>query len=155
MKRRTFLSGVASSLLTLPITRRLRADGAPAPKRLVLILQNNGTQRSKFWPTSGFTSPILAPLVSDPNIASRTAVIDGIQIPNDANGTNANQHDMGFARLFTGEKLLSVGGSPWGGGPSIDQIIAKSWGEETLALGVIASVLQPFPKPSFEHRRAS
>jgi hypothetical protein len=58
---------------------------------------------------------------------------------NDANGTNGNQHDMGFARLFTGAKLISRGGQPWGGSASVDQLLAQAWKVDSLTLAVLAS----------------
>jgi uncharacterized protein DUF1552 len=155
LRRRAFLKGLASSIFTLPIARELRAEPPERKKRLVLIMQNNGTQQANFWPQAGaFSSPILEPLVSDPRIAARTAVVKGIFIPNDLNGTDGNQHDAGFARMFTGARLLSIGGRPWGGAASIDQIIARSWRTNTLSLAVLASLTEPHPKPGFDHRRS-
>lgn len=154
LSRRSLMFG-AASLATSAFIRRLVADPAPAPpRRLVLIMQNNGTQQANFWPRAGFTSPILEPLLLDPRIAARTCVVRGVYLPFDAFGTFANEHDMGFARMFTGEKLLNVGGAPWGGGPSIDQIVARAWRSETLNLAVLASRDEPYPKPGLLHRRS-
>jgi hypothetical protein len=154
--RRAFLSGAGVSLALLGLARRLRGDTiARPPKRLVLVMQNNGTQQASFWPGPGFTpSPILEPILSIPSLARKTTVVRGISIARDANGTDGNEHDMGFARLFTGEKLLSVAGHPWAGGPSIDQIVAKAWGIDSLTLAVLASAVEAHPKTGFQHRRS-
>lgn len=155
MNRRAFLGGLALSA----ITRRLLSDplsDAPilAPKRLVIIQQNNGTQQSNFWPNQNFNSPILDPILSNPRLAARTTIVKGVYVPRDANGTDANEHDMGFARMWTGEKLLSRGGHPWGGGASVDQLVASALKSESMTLAVWASSVQPFPKPGFNHRRS-
>jgi hypothetical protein len=151
--RRSFLQGLAGSLFAVPGIHRAIAAGATPLKRLVLIMQNNGTQQSAFWPGSAFTSPILQPLLGDASIASKTNIAS-VSVPSDNFGADANQHDIGFARMFTGAPLLSVGGRPWGGATSVDQLVARAWGTEALTLGVLASVTQPFPKPGFDHRRS-
>ncbi len=157
--RRTFLqalSTMSAAALTLPTERWLRAE--TAPKRLILLMQNNGTQQGNFWPKSGMSSPILDALFKDPSsgrdngLSAKTTLVKGVYMPNDANGTNGNQHDMGFARLFTGEKLISRGGQPWGGGPSVDQRVAQAFGVDSLTLAVLASQTEPHPKPGFDHR---
>jgi hypothetical protein len=56
--------------------------------------------------------------------------------------------------MFTGEKLVSVAGQPWGGGASVDQILAKQWGVDSLTLAVLASEIEAFPKAGFDHRRS-
>ncbi|WP_394841771.1 DUF1552 domain-containing protein [Pendulispora brunnea] len=155
--RRPLLLGLASALSVSAVGRRLLSDQTQAApvKRLVLLMQNNGTQQSRFWPAgSAFTSPILEPLVRDPAIAKRTMAVKGIFIPRDANGTSANEHDMGFARMFTGAKLLNVGGQPWGGAASVDQIVARHWQVKSLNLAILASSVEPKPKPGFDHRRS-
>src|SRR5262249_42821651 len=126
---------------------------------LVLFMQNNGTQQANFWPDAQLRSPILNALFADDagadnGLRAEANLIKGVYMPFDANGTNANQHDMGFARMFTGEKLVSKAGHPWGGGPSVDQILAGDWNVETLTLAVLASQYEPYPKPGFDHRRS-
>jgi hypothetical protein len=158
--RRSLLKGLAASAVTLPLARMLKADPmAPGPKRLVIFMQNNGTQQSNFWPDANLRSPILDALLtntdgSENGLRSKTTLIKGVYIPHDANGTDGNEHDMGFARMFTGAKLIDVGGQPWGGGPSVDQILAGAWGIDSLTLAVLASQIEPHPKPGFDHRES-
>jgi hypothetical protein len=152
--RRQFLSLVGGGLAGATISTRTHGGPPPPPLRLVLIMQNNGTQQSHFWPRVGFNSPILEPLLSIPDVARRTTVVRGVRIPVDASGTNGNEHDMGFARMFTGHKLMSIAGEPWGAAPSVDQIVARAWDVNSLALAVHASEVEPYPKPGFNHRRS-
>ncbi len=156
--RRGLLLGGALGLLSLTRAGRILGDPPPPPpSRLVLVMQNNGTQQANFWPTApaqAFTSPILEPLLSDPALARKTRLIRGISVPRDFAGTDGNEHDVGFARLFTGARLLRVGGHPWGGGPSVDQLVARAFGQESLALAVLASGVEPHPKEGFQHRRS-
>lgn len=153
MKRRQLLQLLAASPLTFGFLRSLEA--AAPPKRLVIIMQNNGTQQASFWPKdTSLSSPILDDLFRGNTLRKKTTIVKGVFVPPDQNGTNANPHDIGFARLFTGAKLLNQGGQPWGGGASIDQIIARKLNVETLALAVHASYTEPMPKPGADHRRS-
>lgn len=153
--RRAFLKGLGGSMLALPLARTVLAEeGAPLPKRLILVMQNNGTQQANFWPGDGFRSPILEPILRYPNLAAKTNLVKGIQMTTDVNGTDGNQHDVGFIRMFTGHKVIPIARHPWGGGPSIDQIVARTWGIESLTLAVHASVTEPRPKPGFDHRKS-
>ena len=163
--RRRALQALAAIPFTAPLARAFAASdsGTPPPKRLVLVMQNNGTQQASFWPDAktGLAkgSPILDALFTRPDggdngLRAKTNVIKGMSIPFEANGSNANQHDMGFARLFTGEPLLSRAGAPWGGGASVDQILAKDWKVDSLTLAVLASNYEPHTKPGFDHRRS-
>src|SRR5579859_1734370 len=160
--RRHLLQALAAIPATAALARDLHAapTAAPSPKRLVLLMQNNGTQQANFWPDATFSSPILDSLFKDPTtkadngLKGKTNIVKGVYIPSDANGTDGNQHDMGFARMFTGEKLTSVGGQPWGGGPSVDQILAQAWNIDSLTLAVLASQTEPHPKPGFDHRQS-
>jgi hypothetical protein len=156
--RRHFLQALSAGALTLPVLRLLRAEAGP--RRLVLLMQNNGTQQSNFWPDANLSSPILDYLFTDPKtgkdngLRRKTNLIKGVYVPADANGTNGNQHDMGFARMYTGAKLISQGGQPWGGAASVDQLVAQAWGIDTLTLAVLASQDEPHPKPGFDHRQS-
>ncbi len=152
--RRHFLSLLGGALAGTTFATATRGGPQPALKRLILIMQNNGTQQASFWPRAGFTSPILEPLLSVHEIAKRTTVVRGLRMSNDAAGTSGNEHDIGFARMFTGKRLMSVAGEPWGAGPSVDQIVANAWDVDSLALAVHASAAEPFPKPGFSHRRS-
>jgi hypothetical protein len=156
MNRRSFLLGVGGGLALAALPRRIRgALPAGPPKRLVIVMQNNGTQPENFWPASGtFTSPILDPLVQNPRIASLTTVVKGVFVPSDANGTDGNEHDMGFARMWTGERLMNIAGHPWGGAPSVDEMIARVVGMPSLNQAIYTSSIQPYPKPGFQHRRS-
>jgi hypothetical protein len=126
---------------------------APLP-RLILVMQSNGTQQANFWPSGAFTSPILEPLLGDPALAARTTLVRGIEIPFDTADTKANEHDMGFARMFTGAKLLGIAGEPWAGAASVDQLVARRFGADSLTLAVHAAEAEPYPKPGFSHRRS-
>ena len=153
--RRSFLLGGAAGLASLALGRTLAGAPLPGPPpRLVILFQNNGTQQANFWPRAGFTSPILEPLLGDPRIASKCRFVKGVTIPFDGNGTDGNEHDMGFARMFTGEKILSVGGRPFGGARSVDQTVAHAFDEDAMTLAVLASAVEPFPKVGFDHRRS-
>ncbi len=154
ISRRHFVSLLGGALAGATLARRTFGDPQTPPRRLVLVMQNNGTQQANFWPRQGFTSTILEPLLSNPDIAKRTTVVRGLQVPLDGSGTTGNEHDMGFARMFTGHKLMSVAGEPWGAGPSVDQIVARDWDTDSLALAVLASAVEPYPKPGFGHRRS-
>src|SRR5215475_7675409 len=97
--RRQVLKALAALPVTLAFARRLGADAPAPPKRLVLLMQNNGTQQANFWPQAAdLRSPILDALFLDPRtgadngLRAKTNLIKGVYVPNDANGTNANQH---------------------------------------------------------------
>jgi hypothetical protein len=158
--RRQLLMALATIPATLPFVRSLEAGPQASPKRLVLVMQNNGTQQSKFWPDAKLSSPILDSLFQDPvtkadnGLKAKTHIIKGMYVPSDLNGSNGNEHDMGFARMFTGERLMSIGGQPWGGGPSVDQILAQAWNLDSLTLAVLASQVEPHPKKGFDHRES-
>jgi hypothetical protein len=157
--RRRALQALAAIPATLPLARMLRAaDTGLPPKRLVLLMQNNGTQQANFWPDASLSSPILDSLFLDPKtgqdngLRAKTNLVKGVYVPFDLNGAYANAHDMGFARMFTGERLMVRGMQPWGGGISVDQILANEWAVDSLTLAILASEVQPFPKPGFDHR---
>jgi hypothetical protein len=164
--RRTVLQSLAAIPITATLARTLQADNPVPPKRLVIFMQNNGTKRGHFWPvppSPGMASypitktPILTSLftndgVTDNGLMAKTNLIRGLQVTNDVN-TTGNQHDVGFARMFTGAKLMPTpDGAPWGGAISVDQILAKDWGVRSLTTAVYASEVEAHPKKGFDHR---
>jgi hypothetical protein len=165
VNRRSFLRGLAGGLAAAGLAHPLRARGLAEaarprlnqalPRRLVIVMQNNGTQQASFWPRGGgFSSPILEPLLANPRLAAQTTLVRGVYVPRDAGGTDGNEHDMGFARMWTGERLLSIAGHPWGGGVSVDQLVARHLGVSSLTLAVYTSAIEQTPRPGFQHRRS-
>jgi hypothetical protein len=120
--RRAWLRLAGASVL-LPLFSREDARASdPKPLRLVLLMQENGTSQlqGKFWPDASGSSAILDPLLSHPRLRARTVVVKGIS---NSDGGAGNQHDQGWAGLFTGRRTTGVFADPWGAGPSIDQIL--------------------------------
>jgi hypothetical protein len=164
--RRTVLRSLAAIPITVTLARTLEAGDAAAAKRLVIFMQNNGTKRCNFWPTPPAPgmgqypltmTPILTSLftndgVTDNGLMAKTNIIRGLQITNDVS-TTGNEHDVGFARMFTGAKLMPTpDGAPWGGAASVDQILASDWGVRSLTTAVYASEVEAHPKKGFDHR---
>jgi hypothetical protein len=166
--RRAALMQLASIPITMSLARSLRAQtgGSAAPKRLVIFMANNGTKRGNFWPVPpapGMASypltntPILNALFTndgktDNGLKAKTNLIRGLQVSN-AVANTGNQHDVGFARMFTGAQLKpTADGSPWGGAISVDQILAADWGVQSLTTAVYASAVEDYPRKGFNHR---
>jgi hypothetical protein len=145
--RRHLLRALGSTL-TVPLFMK-RALAAPRGPRLVLVMQQNGTHPSAFWPDpTTMSSPILAPLSSVPNLKSRMVVVKGLFHPEDGAG---NAHDQGFNSLWTGHRTVGTGdraGFGQGGGPSLDQVL-KRQGKlpapfPVINIGVLAALRGPF-----------
>jgi hypothetical protein len=169
--RRTVLAQLASIPLTASFARTLQAQGAPPQKRLICFMQNNGTKRCNFWPTPGtgpvYPLPAVGPTMptilnslftsdgkaTDNGLQAYTTILRGLTASG-SDGTNGNQHDIGFAKMFTGAPLVSMAGAPWGGAISLDQIIATSWGVPSLTTAVYASTVESHPKSGFDHRKS-
>lgn len=147
VSRRALLrAGFATSLF--PWVRNALAQTA-APPKLVLLMETNGTHPAAFWPDRELkASPILAPLFADPAMKARATVVKGLF--NHAGGAG-NEHDIGFAGLWTGRKSIGTFTDPWGDGPSVDQLLRQklSFNEPypTLNTAVHASTAALF-KPS-------
>ena len=166
--RRAALLQLASIPITLSLARSLRAQtaGGPAPKRLVIFMQNNGTKRCNFWPTPPTPAAPVYPLThtsilnalftndgkTDNGLKAKTNIIRGMNVSNSVS-TTGNQHDVGFARMFTGAQLMPTpDGAPWGGAASIDQILAKDWSVQSLTTAVYSSEVEDHPKKGFDNR---
>jgi Protein of unknown function (DUF1552) len=153
--RRAWLTMAGASAL-LPLFasggKTARAQGAPR-MRLVLLMQSNGTSQSQFWPAPGgqLTSTILEPLVEDPRLQARTTVIKGLY---QHAGGAGNAHDQGYSGMYSGTRSVGTFDDPWGGGISLDQILARelTFGVPipTLNCGVLAADV-----PAFKDHRTS
>jgi hypothetical protein len=128
--------------------------GAETPEPpLVLFMQPCGTHQAAFFPdpVSG-TSPILEPILSDPTIASKTLVLKGMS--NVTAGFLGNEHDRGFAGLFTGVLPIGTAEDPFGGGPSIDQTLKRLLAPRVLFPTINCGVLAADVGPKNGHRRS-
>ena len=153
VSRRHWLSLAGAAMLLARDARNAgeaRADDA-RPMRLVLLMQANGVSQQRFWPDASGSSPILDPILSNPRLKARTTVVKGLF---NHSGGAGNQHDQGFAGLWTGRPSTGTFFDPWGAGPSIDQQIARSTMLDvpfpTLNCGVTAS-----STPLFKEHRTS
>jgi hypothetical protein len=169
--RRAALLQLASIPITLSLAKSLRAQtmggGGPPPKRLVIFMQNNGTKRCNFWPAPPSAGASVYPLTNTPilntlfthadgktdnGLKAKTNVIRGLHVTNSVS-TTGNQHDIGFARMFTGAQLMPTpDGAPWGGAASIDQVLANEWNVQSLTTAVYSSEVEDHPKKGFDHR---
>jgi hypothetical protein len=172
--RRSVLTQLAAIPITAGFARNLLAQSADAAprKNLIIFMANNGTKRAAFWPavmpatspgaaplppTSLTTTPILNTLftsdgVTDNGLKANTNILRGLTVVNMSPIGFVDAHDVGFARMFTGASLVGVGGAPYGGAISIDQMLANYWSQPSLTTAVYASSLQPFPKKGFNNR---
>ena len=164
--RRTALLQLASIPITMSLARSLKADNPVPPKRLVVFMQNNGTKRCNFWPAPPVPGSAVYPITNTPilnslftndgktdnGLKARTNLIRGLQVTSTVS-TTGNEHDVGFARMFTGAQLMPTpDGAPWGGAISVDQILANDWNVRSLTTAVYTSEVEPHPKKGFEHR---
>jgi hypothetical protein len=135
--RRDFMRGVTASAAMLPMLSALdaRAQADDYPRRLLLVFSPNGTIYENWRPSGGETdfqlSSILAPLES---LRDKIIVLD--EIDNEcAHHGPGDGHMTGMGTLWTATELLEgtqfeCGGtdpcSGWGGGISIDQLVAEA-----------------------------
>jgi len=171
--RRAVLAQLTAIPITASFARTLRAAGAPGASpgpRLIIFMQNNGVKRCNFWPTTGsgpeYALPPVGPQMpqilmslftsdgkTDNGLRAKTTLLKGLTLSG-ADGTNGNQHDIGFAKMFTGAPLQSFQGAPWGGAISLDQIICADWKTSSLTTAVYASQVESHPKAGFDHRKS-
>lgn len=141
LSRRTLLKLTAG----LPLLESLNAFGQTAPpKRLLLVLTPNGTLFNEWKPVGtpggAFTmGPLLQPLEA-PQYKSKCVVVEGLNMDsaNPANGPG-DGHQPGIGTCWTGTPLLpgsypGGGGAlaGWGGGPSVDQVVADALNPPTV-----------------------
>jgi hypothetical protein len=122
--RRALLTAAGSTLFVPPFLKHAFAQAEAERPNLVLLMQTNGTHQDSYWPTgSSWDSPILNKLLTDPAVGPKTTLIKGVNL-NLQGSPQGNGHDWGWHGLYSGVDNISKG-APAGGGPSIDQILAK------------------------------
>ncbi|MDB4980448.1 MAG: uncharacterized protein JWM82_1200 [Myxococcales bacterium] len=163
LARRTFLRGAGGIAVALPfldaMARPRRARAAGVAKRFIVFFSANGTIMDKWIPGGGETdftlSPILAPLASH---RDRLLILRGLANEVSYNTPGSNAHDLAMGTLMTATPM-KLGPSGLGranhiidgtaGGPSIDQVIARTIGVgrrfTSLSLGVqsTSTILEP------------
>jgi hypothetical protein len=123
------------------------ASAVPLPKRLIIFFTPNGTVRESFTPTGGETDFKLGEIL-EPLAAHRDdlLILDGIDMESSYHGPGDNAHWSGMGHLLTGTSLIDLGeGVMWGGGISVDQLVAESASAETKIRSLELCVEQSAP----------
>ncbi|MBX7099015.1 MAG: DUF1552 domain-containing protein [Myxococcaceae bacterium] len=143
LSRRRLLLGASGAALALPPLEAF-AQAAPVPKRLVLLFTANGTLYEQWAPADAAKpagSPILAPLAPH---AADLLPITNLEVTS-AKGGLGDDHGRGIAHLWTGTAMVGQPRGPdpwWAGGPSVDQVAARTLGKDT-ALASLELAVQP------------
>ena len=151
ISRRHLLRGAGGAAVALPFLGAMDrpARAASFPKRFVVFFTGLGTVRDKWLPTGSETSftlgEILSPLAP---FQDQLLVLDGIDMESAYHGPG-DAHQLGIAQALSGTELLdgelfeyACGGGAvgWGGGITLDQMLADAIGGKTklgsLELGV-------------------
>jgi hypothetical protein len=169
LSRRAFLRGAGSVAISLPLleimgcssrtgrsidvggTGEARAAATGFPARLVVMFSANGTIGERWRPSGGeldfVLSPILAPLAPH---REQLLILDGLDLLSARHGPG-DAHQKGMGQLLSGIELqpgtqfVGNGGelAGWGGGITIDQLIAGAIGASTKFKSLELAV-QPF-----------
>jgi hypothetical protein len=163
LSRRTMLRGAGGIAVALPFLdamikpRRPRAAGVA--KRFIMFFSANGVIMNDWTPTGGETtftlSKNLAPLASHKN---DLLILRGLNNEVSYNSPGSNAHDLSMGTMLSAMPMV-IGPSGLGranhvidgtvGGPSIDQVIAKTIGKgqrfTSLSLGAqsTSTILEP------------
>ncbi|MGK3982193.1 DUF1552 domain-containing protein [Sorangium sp. So ce136] len=152
LDRRTFLRGAGGLAVALPFLDAMSgsASAVEFPKRFVVFFTGLGTVKEAWLPTGTETAfelgEILAPLSP---YRDKLLVIEGVDMESAYNGPG-DPHQQGIGQALTGTELQEGTLFPyacdpaalvgWGGGISVDQLLAASLGQRTklssLELGV-------------------
>lgn len=131
--RRTLLRGLGAAM-ALPMLEAMVAPGraaeaAMAPKRLSIFYTPNGMIMESFVPTTTgenyALSPTLAPLAP---YRDKFTVITGLA---HSNGKDAGGHARNCAGFLTGAQIKHTDGFDVHAGISMDQVVAKHFGQKT------------------------
>ncbi|WP_437930815.1 DUF1552 domain-containing protein [Sorangium sp. So ce291] len=152
LDRRTFLRGAGGLAVALPFLDAMSgsASAVEFPKRFVVFFTGLGTVKEAWQPTGTETAfelgEILAPLSP---YREKLLVIEGVDMESAYNGPG-DPHQQGIGQALTGTELqegtlFPYASDPaalvgWGGGISVDQLLAARLGQRTklssLELGV-------------------
>ncbi|WP_437665859.1 DUF1552 domain-containing protein [Sorangium sp. So ce1182] len=152
LDRRTFLRGAGGLAVALPFLDAMSgsASAVEFPKRFVVFFTGLGTVKEAWQPTGTEAAfelgEILAPLSP---YRDKLLVIEGVDMESAYNGPG-DPHQQGIGQALTGTELQEGTLFPyacdpaalvgWGGGISVDQLLASRLGQRTklssLELGV-------------------
>ncbi len=146
LSRRAVLRGAGGISIALPWMEAMAprmASAATAPKRFAVVFFGNGVITSNWNPSgseTNFTLPTsLAPLK---DLQSKIVVLQGVDNAT-AIATGGNGHNTGLNTVLIGQKKVGSSEDGWGGGISVDQVLASKIGQSTrfpsLQLGVLSN----------------
>ncbi|WP_437751852.1 DUF1552 domain-containing protein [Sorangium sp. So ce1389] len=129
--RRRFLQGIGAAAGMFAIFRGMEraAEGAPSPKRLLIIQRPVGTIYENWWPQGSGTSFTLSRILRpfEP-VRDRMVVLRDLKLPYE--GSVGGGHERGTVLMATGQRTKQLypgngGDDPMAEGPSIDQLLVK------------------------------
>lgn len=138
LSRRNVLRALGAGAVATPLLSSLlsgigRAEDGQAPLRLFVMFTGNGQDPSHWLPTGGeesFTlSPVLEPLAP---FQEKLLLVHGLR--------GEKGHSGGMSEAMTGWPSPSGNGVPENG-PSIDQLLAEAWRNETPLASIELGVL--------------
>ncbi len=146
LPRRRLLQALGLGVGALPLLPILNATGAEPlfPKRLLLVYEPDGAPAKDFntvvsWQPQGSETDFTLSEIHKPLEAIKKKLVVPWGLKLSAGGAGEN-HAFGMAGLWTGSTLQPPGAGAdfdggnghrtgWGSGPSIDQVVAKAFGD--------------------------
>jgi hypothetical protein len=140
LSRRTVLRGLGGAAIALPLCEAMLAGkvgAAPSPKRLVVLVNQNGASMDRWRPSSGAldlsTSDYLSPLAG---YEADVVLVDGV----DCKAAQQQNHGVSGVAMLSGTRS-GIPGAVEINGISIDQRVAQVIGTTTkkasLQLGLL------------------
>lgn len=131
VSRRRFLESVGGGALWLALVNKLeaQADGAGAPKRLLIIQRPVGTVYENWWPKGSGTNFTLSRVLNSfAQNRSYMIVMRDLKLPFD--GSVGGGHERGTVLMLTGQRTKTLypgngGDDPQAEGPSVDQLFVR------------------------------
>lgn len=162
ISRRSFLGGLGAAALAAPFLPAWigRADTVAAPKRFVIFWTPNGLYEPEWTPRSGFAlGRILEPCAA---FRDRLLVLKNLDwqsyFADPASPANDHPPPLSHGLCATDVVDYEAGragvGDAWGGGPSIDQLIAQRVGGETPFESLVTTVESGARRTRLSYRAA-